>query len=223
MHASFKTRPAALWLSLVALLGYGCAEDPDLEIPEGLQSLDPDNRAAWPEDHAETLDVVAGIREDELIWAHARGYVHASLNETWEALQEPDVVIDRADIDSYEITGSEPGYDVSFTVHCISHNIVTVEWDMAYRESAVIGTVEQPELVALRAEKTAGSEFFEVLTWSLHLEEVEEGVTSWEFVEQMVSIQKDAEPLESFALDLWVDAVAFPNGEDLPDYSEEEN
>jgi len=212
----------ALW-PVLALLGVGCTANGDLEIPEGLQTLDPNNRATWPADHAEAIDVVGGITEDELIWAHARGYVHASLSQTWEALQEPDVVIDRADIDSYEITGSEPGYDVSFTTHCISHNIVTVEWDMAYRQSAVAGTVEEPELVALRGEKIAGSEFFEVLTWSLHVEEVEEGITSWEFVEQMVSVQKDSEPLESFGLDLWVDALAFVNGEDLPDYSEEEN
>ena len=203
------------------ILAAGCLGGPDIEFPDGLQSLDLDNRAVWPADRAQAIDVVGGIEDDELIWAHARGYVHAPVADVWEALQEPDVVIDRADVDEYELTGSEQGFDVSFTTHCVSYNIVTVEWDMAYRQSAVLGDAETGEVVAVRAEKTEGSEFFEVLTWSLHVRQEEEELTSWEFVYQMLSIQKDSEPLEGFAGELWIDAVAFTNGEDLPDYSEE--
>ena len=204
---------------MLLLIAVACT--PEVTFPEGLQSLAPDNQATWPAEGAEDIDVVGGVTDDDLIWAHARGYVHASLAEVWTALQDPDVVMDRGDVDEYEIIGSEEGFDVSFVTHCISYNVVTVEWDMAYRQSAVAGSVEEPEVVALRAEKTAGSEFFEVLTWSLHVREEEEALTSWEFVYQMLSIQKDSEPLEGFAQEFWIDAVATTHGDPLPDYSEE--
>ena len=204
---------------MLALL-FACT--PEVEIPSGLESLDLENQAAWPEGNVEALNVVGGVEDDDLLWAHARGFIHAPLTDVWAALSEPLVVLDRAEVDEWEIIGEEAGYDVSFVAHCVSYNIVDVDWDMAYRESAAGGTVDEPTLVAIRAERIEGSAFFpELLTWSLHLDEVEPGVTRWEFVEHMLSLQNSSEPIENFADSLWIDAVAHAHGEDLPDYSGE--
>lgn len=196
---------------------------PEIEIPQGLDTLDPENQAAWPEDMAEGLNVVGGVESDDLLWAHARGYIHAPLEDVWDGLQEPLVVLDRGEVDEWEHIGEEEGYDVSFVLHCVSYNIADVDWDMAYRQSAVAGTADEPEMVAVRAERIEGSAFFpELLTWSLHLREVDEGVTQWEFVEHMLSLQNSSEPIEAFADALYVDAHAWAHGEDLPDVTEDE-
>ena len=93
--------------------------------------------------------------------------------------------------------------------------MVTVEWDVEFR-----ATTLEPGFAAMRAEKTEGSEVIELLAFSLVLEEIRPGVVRWDYVQHLRALQGGSEPAESYALDLYNDAVAVVHGQPLPELGE---
>jgi hypothetical protein len=189
----------------------GCGSEPT-EFPPGLEPLTP-NAAVFPEDESESADVVLGS-EDAFDWANARGYVHAPLATVWLALKQPDTAVDRRAVDEWTVDYDvEPDYDVSYVVHTRVVDLVTIEYDLTWRQGAI-----DEEVVALRWQKTDGASIIDLLEGSIVLTAIDDEVTSVEIVEHLQTPGDESERLQTFFTDLWASVVAASHGESLPTY-----
>ena len=193
---------------IVWLLACGSKET---VFPAGLEPLAP-NAAVFPAQDTEEVDLVVGS-EDAFDWANARGFVHAPLADVWTALKQPDTTVDRRAVDEWTVDFDvEPDYDVSYVVHNRVVDLVTVEYDLTWRQG------ESDEAVSARWQKTAGASIIDLLEGSIVLTAVEDDVTSVEIVEHLKTPGDETGRLTSFFTDLWASLVAASHGEPLPVY-----
>lgn len=206
------------------LVMFGCFGNEATVFPDGLEPLDGTNRASRPAIPAdgvvpETINFVEGEGND-WEWVHGRGFVRAPLIEVWRALQDPEVVVDRRQVDSWTIDRDvEPGFDTSFVIHNVVDDFVSVEFDMTWRQSAVEGDREAPEVVAARFQKTFGTVFIDILRGSVVMRPApeDEGVTEIELVEHIDAAQGGVDKIRSYLVDLHAAVAARSQGRPLPD------
>lgn len=220
-----STHHAPLSLMAACLLLAGCWGNKEVEFPTGLEPLDV-NTAPWPEpsggeDYPETLEIVSG--DDEWLWAHARGYVHANLRDSWEALRDPEVNVDRRRVAEWEVSWDVPqDHDYCYRIHVLVEDLITLEWDLDYKHGVINGTLEEPEVVGIRWFKSEGSSFIDMQAGSIAAYELEDDVTALEIVYWLDATATTEEDLTQYLADLFGDLVAHVNGEPLPEYAEEE-
>lgn len=204
-------RSGLIW---VALLAGGCFSDQKTKFPPGLEPLEEDLAeppVSQDEPYPEQLSLRRG--SDDWDWVHARAYVHAPLARTWEALRDPLVDVDDGRVDDWSITYDvEDGYDYSYRIHNVSEDIITVEFDITWRHGAVEGTVDAPELVAIRYQKTNGTEFIDMLRGSIVLRPVDDEVTELEMVEHLQAAAGGTPEIEAYFNDVFSDTLAFVHG-----------
>lgn len=181
-------------------------------FPAGLEPLAP-NVAVFPAQETEDVDLVLGS-EDAFDWANARGFVHAPLADVWVALKQPDTTVDRRAVDEWTVDFDvEPDYDVSYVVHTRVVDLVTIEYDLTWRQ----GEIDE-DVVSARWQKTDGASILSLLEGSIVLTSVEDEVTSVEIVEHLQTPGDESERLSAFFTDLWTSLVAASHGEPLPAY-----
>lgn len=173
-------------LSLTLLLT-ACGAPP-VELPADLVPLDEVNQAPLPApdgdvDYPEGFNVV-GDDEGDYHWAHGRGYVRRPMAHVWNALQDPEVTIDRRRVHSWEITkGVIPSRAASWRAKNTVHEYgFTVDFTSEWNVDISGGTTESPEAVAGRAKKIAGTSFIYLLEDSIVLRAVEDDVTLVELI-----------------------------------------
>ena len=97
----------------------------------------------------------------------------------------PNVVVDRHAITSYTVTPNvETGYDVSFLTAYTIDNIVTVNYDLTWREGVVAGSEADPSQVSVVYQKTSGSSFVSLMDGSIQLNSVSPMVTELQFAQR---------------------------------------
>lgn len=172
-------------LSLVLLLA-ACGAP--AELPADLAPLDEVNLAPLPGadddvEFPEAFNTVSGDAGD-YHWAHGRGYVRRPMAHVWNALQDPEVTIDRRQVDEWEVKKDvNPARKASWTVkNTVHHKLATVEFVAEWNVDFSGGTAESPELVAGRAQKIAGTIFIEMLEDSVVLRAVDDDVTLVELI-----------------------------------------
>ncbi len=189
------------WAGLAAglILG-GCnPTSPDV-FPEsvGFQPIEPCT-AAPPQaslsgdPYPETASYIAGRSPDNTYsWAHGYGYVKASLPDVWAAMQDPAVcALNR--VDNWAVTWNvEPVFPVSFRIHYWVNTIITVEWELTWRQGPLVGTVAQPVQVGARYMKTWGTTHLQIEEGSYVLEEVAPGITSVQMVTHLQADQQSS-------------------------------
>lgn len=205
----------------VSLMGFvlpGCYGETETSFPAGLAPLGESRVEASSEGgFPEELQMVSGSDIDT--WVHARGYLHAPVSEVWKALQDEQVFVDRRAVSEYTIEwDTEPEYDVSFVVSQTVEDIITVSYDVGWRQGFVDGTLEGPETVAIRFQKVFGTELIKRMEGSIVLVTVEEGFSEFQFQEHMETPIPDTDSLESFVTDMYAEMLAWVHGEDLPTY-----
>jgi len=212
-------------LLLVAALptaGSGCLGSSETEFPAGLEPLD-EVGAPWPGgdgEHPETLSTAHGSTDD-YDWVHARGYVHAPLAEVYPALRVPEVNVNRRQVDEWSVTWDvEDGYDHSYALDLVVHDIITIEYRITWRHGLIEGTDDAPLLTAARYQKTDGTDVIRLKEGSVVATEVEDGLTGLELVERMDSLRSDHDTIESYLRDMYADLLAVAHGEPLPTYDE---
>lgn len=196
-----------------------CFGSPEAVFPPGLEPLGELRVAADSAntDQEEGLLMEAGIDED--IWVHARGYVHADVQTVWNALQDEEVFIDRRAVSTYTLEwDTEPEYDISFVVSQEVEDIITVAYDVAWRQGLIEGSAEAPEIVSARFQKIDGTSFIERMEGSILLLDVGENRTEFQFQEHMDTPMPDTSDLESYVSDLYAELLLHVRGEMLPSY-----
>ena len=144
---------ARLVVLAAAVCVAGCFGEEQTPFPPGLEPLEAENLAAFPEPseaqpHPEQLVMARSFAPETVERTHsvhARGYVRAPLVDVWEALRDPDVGADRRTFSEWSSTeGVEPDYDYSYVIHSVIENVITVEYDVTWRHGVVEGRLEAP-------------------------------------------------------------------------------
>lgn len=218
-----RTPPTPLILSFSLAITLGaCRKDKDgeEEVPTGLEPLE-DNQAERPSktdgSYPDTYNVVSG-QADDYAWAHAIGTINAPITTIWGSFSDPDVVVDRRRMESWEATMDVADFDVSFLIDHVTDDIVTIEFQLTWIEGVTTGTVDAPESVGLRWAKTGGSDLVYLLEGSAVLTELESGVTEVQLIEHLDTPGSGPEDVEAYYADLWASVLADSSGEPLPTY-----
>jgi hypothetical protein len=211
---------------LLAIFLLGCFGEAETAFPPGLEPLEAENMAPAPEPidgdpYPEAITMVRSFATDvdaRTPEVHARAYVHAPITQVWEILRNPDVDADRRVLASWSVlaTDVEPEYDFSYILHHVIINVITVEYDMTWRHAAVLGSVEAPELVAIRFQKTDGSTVIEDLRASIVMRPITSDVTELEIIELLRAVGSSHANIESFLNDFFASIVALAHGQPLP-------
>ncbi|MED5374005.1 MAG: hypothetical protein VX899_23510 [Myxococcota bacterium] len=200
-----------LSLSLLLACGPDMAPQDTGDLPADLAPL-LKNTADYPADQAETLNLELG-EESDYDWVHGKGYLHADLQSSWAAMQEPLVLLDRRKVSEWSVEwDTRPQYAVSHTTHNVVPDIVTIEFDMDWWQDEV-----SDGRVAGRYEKTEGTPFITSMAGGFLLIPISEEITAIEIIGTLDAAQRGPEPVAEYWTDVYADAVATVHGEDLPE------
>jgi hypothetical protein len=198
----------------------GCQHDEATSFPAGLDPIATDTvappNAAGGNPYPETVTVVPGSNSD-YNYVFATGYVDASIEDVWAAFKIPNVVVDRHNISSYTVTNDvEKGYDVSFLTTYTDNNVVTVTFDLTWREGVVAGTEANPTQVSVVYQKTYGSSFISLMEGSIQLVQVNPTVTELQFAQRMNAQNTDSGTIATWTNEMFNSVVAQVHGKPLP-------
>jgi hypothetical protein len=205
---------------LIGVCIAGCAGNSTTSFAAGLDPLENDT-ADWPapagnDPHPETIQFAVGSA-DSYDWAHARAYVHGSITDTWKALKDPDACVDRHNVTSWTVTQNvEPQYTVSFRIHNVVEDIVTVEFENTWRQGATEGTVEEPITVVGRFKKTWGSNYIDLMEGSIVLHAIDDNTTSMELEEHIDAMGQGSSTAVTTLRGVFDSVVAEVHGQPLP-------
>ncbi len=209
-------------LALLLLGSAACGGNQSTPFPPGLKMIEQVSLSGPPPDGSDKTPekvVTSSGSTSSYDDAQARGYIHEPLSVVYAALQDPDVVVDRRSVAKYTVTHNvESGYDVSFRVHNTIYDIVTVEFDMTWREGVTVGTRSAPTQVNARAEKTAGTAYISLMEVSIQLNSVSDGVTLFQAAEHISAASSSASTIELYLKDVYASLLAKSHGQPLPTY-----
>lgn len=219
--ASTIVRSAPLLCTGVCAIVSACGNEVTV-FPPGLEPLET-NRAPAPagtdeDPFPERLEMLEG-ENDTFAWVQARGFVHGSVAATWSAFQDPQVVADRRKVDEWSVMSNvETGFDVSFMIHNVVHDVITVIFDVTWRQSVVSGDRAEPTQVAIRFQKTFGTVFIDILRGSILVRQVDDQLTEIEMIEHIGAASGGTDNIKSYLGDLFSSVVARVHGQPLPQY-----
>lgn len=213
------TSEALVWSFLLL----SCAGRKDEhELPDVLVPLE-ENRAPPPapvngDEHPEILSVISG-GDSDLWWAHGRGYLKADAASCWAALSDPEVVVDRREISEWSVEWDiAPQFDVSFVLHNVAHDVITVAYDLTWLHELQEGEQDSPARVVGVWEKSDGTAFIDLLEGSFVIRSIGDNLTEIELVEHLKAPLRDDTTLASYLRDLYGSVLARVHGDPLPAY-----
>ncbi|MGN6111324.1 MAG: hypothetical protein ACTHU0_39880 [Kofleriaceae bacterium] len=206
----------------VALLGLvlgvaACQDNVSTPFPPGLEPFsDSDAPDALPQVAEEVLQHRS--IKDNMIRVYGRGTVFASPAALWEASKRPELMIATCNTTRQVISpGTEPEYELTFMVHYVVEDILTVEWDDQWRGDVVLGTAEAPELVFIKHQKVQGSDFISLSEGSVQILDTDDPEVSelW-FVEHLDAISGSADDVLQGMQQNYKALVAAVHGQPIP-------
>ncbi len=152
-------------------------------------------------------------------WCHARAYVAAPIEQVLASTMEPDVVVDRREIDTWDVTGTlVPNTDYSMEIDITLTNIIFVEYTLQYGYDVVEGTLEEPETTWCLFDTVRATSVLKILRGSMVLHEVAPNLTEYQYIEHLKTPLRDTAQVEQTMRDIYADVLAHVHGEPLPSY-----
>lgn len=187
---------ASLGLDLVIGLGLGgCQDNVSTPFPPGLEPFaDGDVPAGLPAPEGEQLQTMSSS-SGGTIRAYGRGLILAPPAALWAASKQPEAMVARCNTTRYTVTpDTEPEHELSFLVHYVVDDFLTVEWDDQWRGDVVQGTAEAPALAMIKHQKVQGSDFIYLSEGSIELHATADpGATELWFVEHLHALSGSAD------------------------------
>jgi hypothetical protein len=197
-----------------------CTGDSIHTFPPGLEPLEA-NTAAYPAATAEsmypeTFTIRAGDA-GRYYFAHGSGYIHGSVEQVWDALKDPAVVADRFNTDEQTFMfGVEPEYELSYAIHYVVEDIVTVDWTETWRGDRLVPEEASDAWSTIRYQKTQGTGFITLIEGSVTLFEVESQITGIEVIHHAEATATGEEEVFGAINNTYLSARARVHGEPLP-------
>lgn len=206
-------------LSLLALCqSVSCMGEAAPVFPVGLGPV-MDNTANYPEatdryEYPEEVNIVTGTAS--LPWVHGRGYVHGSIERVWEAMREPEVLVDRRNVDEWAVEYDiDDTYSHSFRIHNIAHEAIDVEFYLEWRQDVIDGSPAAPGIVASRSSLSESTLFLTTVEVSTTLIAIDDSTTAIEIVQVVDAISTDELVLRTAVGDWFDDMTAWIAGEEM--------
>jgi hypothetical protein len=200
------------------ILAFAACWSVETPFTDGLELLE-DNTAPYPDGdgHPEDVAIVTGDEAD-YSWGHARAWVQEDVATVWACIRTPDVGVDRRRIEEWSVEhDTEPEYDDSYQVHEVSEEVITVEFDVAWRHGVIEGSQEEPTETRTRWQKVEGTEYIEVLEGSGVLLDAD-GDTEVQLIQHLQAPLSEPADCEQYLGDFYASLLACAHGEDLPTY-----
>ncbi len=217
-QGTLRTTTVAIAIAIV-----GCGGDNTTTFPPGLMPLTVSNLAppapTPTEMYPEAFTANRGMN-GSVIWVHGMAYVHAPLTAVISALLTPAVVVDRRKVQMWTVDlNDEPMYEHSYLIHNTAHDILTVQFDLAWRLAVVTGTDTAPQVFVAVYQKTYGTSFITLLAGSVVATAINPGVTQLDMVRQLDAQGSGADDLQQYLMDLTASITATVHGMSLPNYN----
>lgn len=183
-----------------------------VEFPPGLEPLEA-STAPCPDGEADAIELVSG--EAGHFWTHACALVAASPPSVVEALRTPEAGVDRMEVDEYTVSWDvEPGYDVSYAVDTVVHDIVDVQYVLTWRHGDLDDT-----RAATRWLMTETDPFVDLIEGSITATELSSALVRLEMVYRVgAPARVDTTTTEGFLTRFHASVAALARGEPLPTY-----
>lgn len=198
-----------------------CGGGKPIEFPPGLDPFTDAAPACPAGEDTGTIGLESG-RTDEYFFAAGCGWAAGPFADVTAAVATPDVGVDRRAVDEWTVEEDvEQGFDVSYAVNTIVHDMVDVEYTLTWRHSLIAEGVW-----ATRWQMTTTNAFVNLIEGSLVATEMEDaenpdGLTKIELIEHIDAIRdSDEERITEFLTDFHTSIVAVAAGEPLPEWSE---
>jgi hypothetical protein len=208
----------AVVVALVVGLGLGaCQDNVSTPFPPGLEPFidgDVPGDLAAPDGEA----LATSTSSEGMIRAYGRGLVLAPPAAVWAAAKIPELMIARCNTDRHAVMlDNEPEHELSFVVHYVVNDILTVEWDDQWRGDVVTGTSDAPRLVMIKHQKVQGSDFISVSEGSILIRATSDRDTTelW-FVEHLRAISGSPDQVIGGMRDNYDALVALVHEQPLP-------
>lgn len=206
----------ALTAALAAALG-GCQDNVSTPFPPGIEPFaDGDVPADLPEPDGEGLETSSS--NEGMIRVYGRGRVLAPPDVLWRVAKMSEAMVARCRTTRHSVMlDNEPQHELSFLVHYVVDDILTVEWDDQWRGDVVIGTADAPELAMVKHQKVQGSDFIYVSEGTIQLQATRDpGVTELWFVEHLRAISGSTGEVVSGMRDNYDRLVELAHGRAIP-------
>ena len=190
-----------------------CGGEETYAFPEGLEPYE-ETGAAWPSARAEAVNTASGEAEG-YAWVHARGYVHAGVEDTYTCLREDMVNVDRREAASWEVVEDvEEGYEHSYRIDNFIENIIDVEFSDTWRHGSTLDGDGEVVFINSRWKMTEASCCIDLREGSIVTVPTEDGATSVEIVGHLdAPYGEDTESMGSYIADFYADLLACAHDE----------
>jgi hypothetical protein len=184
-----RTALATLAAPALALALAACQENVITPFPPGLEPFD-DSEAPGNLPTPAAEELLTTSSSDGMIRAYGRGLVLAPPSALWTLAKLPEAMMARCNTDQQTLTpDNEPAHEMSFLVHYVVNDILTIEWDDQWRGDILAGTADAPEFVRLKHQKVAGSSFIYSSEGTVEIHATEDpAATELWFVEHLDAI-----------------------------------
>jgi len=210
-------RCARLAAPAIALAIAACQDSVSTPFPPGLEPFtDDDVPAGLAAPGGEQL--ATSSSSDGTIRAYGRGVVLAPPSVLWTAAKVPEAMVARCQTTRRSFTlDDEPQHELSFLVHYVVEDILTIEWDDQWRGDVVTGTGDAPELAIVKHQKVQGSDFITLSEGSIEIRATEDpAVTELWFVEHLDAVSGSASDVIGGMRDNYDALVALAHAQPIP-------
>ncbi|HWU90618.1 MAG TPA: hypothetical protein VN253_25305 [Kofleriaceae bacterium] len=198
-------------------LAAGCQDSVTTPFPPGLEPFsDNDVPGDLPGDRAEVLHTSSS--SSGMIRVYGRGFVLAPPSVLWRVAQVPEGMAARCNTTRQMYTlSNEPEHELSFLVHYVVDDILTVEWDDQWRGDVIEVADDAPRLAMIKHQKVEGSDFIDLSEGSIQLRATDDPEVSelW-FVEHLHAISGSASDVTGGMQDNYDALVALAHDRPIP-------
>ncbi|MCA9601318.1 MAG: hypothetical protein R3A78_16730 [Polyangiales bacterium] len=212
-------------LPLLAVLAAGCFDNISTDFPVDMTPLE-ENIAEFPapkdgDPTPETLSIV-DLPTRDFYLVHSRGYVKASLEDTYAAMRLPDNTVHKSEVDKWKVSTAEDGAEecedlpaaIEFChrLENTVNDLITVEFNVVWRFATSKRSKGGDRLEVIgRWQKTWGNEVLELLEGSILIRPHEgasedEPVTEIEIIEHLRAFAGEKEHSVDF-VESYYDAI----------------
>jgi len=205
----------ALVVSL--LLAAGCQDSVSTPFPPGLEPFsDNDVPGELPDERVEVLSTSS--LNDGLIRVYGRGFVLAPVSVLWRVAMVPEGMVARCNTTTQTLMlGNEPEHELSFLVHYLVDDILTVEWDDQWRGGRITDESDPSLFAMIKHQKVEGSDFIDISEGSIQIRTTDDpDVSELWFVEHLKAISGSADDVAGSMQDNYDALVELAHDRPIP-------